>query len=101
MMCPKCNKHAVSFARSMFIFDPRTIRCRNCGAQLRLISKWVRSFWMSVILALVCGIVFSMLNLWIDTTAGWIFLAAFIVAAFTYGFVFWRYAVYQPLTPQS
>jgi hypothetical protein len=94
MKCPDCSRTAMSFARSVFIIYPRHLRCRHCGAALELSPKWMSVYWISLAAAFALGAIYALLRLSVEWQRSWIFLVAWLAAAFVFGWIFWRNAVY-------
>ncbi len=94
MICPKCQKTAMSFLRFAFMIDPRSLYCDHCGAQLRLSPHSVRVWWSWLIIGCVVVITSVILRRMI----GWGLLTnliGIIALAVFFSWCFWRSAVYQ------
>ncbi len=95
MKCPACSRNAMSFGKSMMVFNPRRIRCQKCDAELKLSRQWVSAFWVNVAAAFVLGALYALLYNLISSDNAAIFLIVWIAAAFCYSLVFWQFATYE------
>ncbi len=94
MTCPLCHQRPISFARFAFMIDPRSLYCDQCGAELRISPRWLRIWWVSLILGSVVVIISVILR----RIIGWGLLTnlvGIVVLAAALSWYFWRSAIYE------
>jgi hypothetical protein len=100
MTCPLCHKVPVSFMRFLLMIDPRLMRCDHCGAELRLSPKWLRIWWVW----LIVGILIVLASIVLRRIIGWGLLtnlAGLFVIAMAISWYFWRSAIYEAKSEKS
>ncbi len=101
MKCPECSRNAMSFGKTMVLFDPRRISCRKCDAKLKLSHQWVSTFWVSITTAFVIGVLHALFDNLFSSDNAAIYIIAWIAAALCYDLVFWKFATYEVMPVQG
>jgi uncharacterized protein (DUF983 family) len=57
--CPSCGKTAIGPIKKCFTETKRVFKCKECGAELKLSSKWNSRILVFLIFAIICGV-----NVW-------------------------------------
>jgi hypothetical protein len=101
MKCPKCSHSAMSFGRSLVVFDPRCIHCKKCNAKLKLSHQWVSTFWVAIATAFVLGVLHALLDNLSSSGNAAVYIVIWIAVAMCYQRAFWRFATYEVMPTEG
>lgn len=92
MLCPKCNRHAISLLKFVLMFDTLTITCSSCGTTLKAGVVFRGIFYGAAIGSLLfCSLLMLGFNSfqhdfqWHDTIPGVGFVIPIIIASIIVG----------------
>jgi hypothetical protein len=97
MKCPKCNKQSISFGTFISKFNPFSIKCKNCGTDLKSGKLLTRLFWFFYIYSCITGFYIGWTgnrHHWEATKILLVFGAIFLAAAIPVTYIGWHYGQY-------